>query len=151
MIDEANAIRAENWLKESEEKGAEILPEIKREGTILYPCIVKNASEDTKVCKKEAFAPLVVINPFEKDNEVIEKVNNSIYGLQCGVFTKDIKRAFRFAKEIEVGGVIINDIPSYRVDLMPYGGVKGSGIGREGPHFTFDELSEIKLIVFNLS
>lgn len=151
MIDEANAIRAEEWLKEAEEKGAEILPEIKREKTILYPCIVKNAPEDVKVCKKEAFAPLVVINPFEKEEEVIEKVNNSIYGLQCGVFTSDIKRAFRFAREIEVGGVIINDIPSYRVDLMPYGGVKGSGMGREGPHFAFDELSEIKLVIFNLS
>lgn len=150
MIDEANAIRAENWLKEAESKGAEILPEIKRKGTILYPCIVKNSPEDTEICKKEAFAPLVVINPFEKEDEVLERVNNSIYGLQCGIFTKDIKRAFKFAKEIEVGGVIINDIPSYRVDLMPYGGVKGSGMGREGPHFTFDELSEIKLIVFNI-
>ncbi len=151
MIDETNAIRAEEWLKEAKERGAEILPEIKRERTILYPCIVKNVPENVKVCKKEAFAPLVVINPFEKEDDVIEKINNSIYGLQCGVFTRNIKRAFKFTREIEVGGVIINDIPSYRVDLMPYGGVKGSGIGREGPHFAFDELSEIKLVVFNLS
>lgn len=150
MIDEANAIRAQMWLKEAEENGAEILPEIKREGSILYPCIVKKAREDLKVCQKEAFAPLVVINPFKDEDEVIFKVNNSIYGLQCGVFTKDIKRAFKFFKEIEVGGVIINDVPTYRVDLMPYGGVKGSGIGREGPHFAFQEFSEIKLIIFNL-
>lgn len=150
MIDEANAIRAETWLKEAEESGAEVLPEIKREGSILYPCVVKNAKEDLKVCQKEAFAPLVVINPFENEEEVIFKVNNSIYGLQCGIFTKDIKRTFRFFKEIEVGGVIINDVPTYRVDLMPYGGVKGSGIGREGPHFAFKEFSEIKLIIFNL-
>jgi len=150
MIDEDNAMRAENWLKEAKENGAEILPYIKREGTILYPCIVKNANEDLNVCKKEAFAPFVVINSFETEEEVIFKVNNSIYGLQCGIFTKDIKRAFKFFKEIEVGGVIVNDIPTYRVDLMPYGGVKGSGIGREGPHFAFDELSEIKLVVFNL-
>ncbi|MEO0275270.1 MAG: aldehyde dehydrogenase family protein [candidate division WOR-3 bacterium] len=150
MIDEASAIRAQEWLKEAEENGAEILPEIKREGSILYPCIVKNAREDLKVCQKEAFAPLVVINTFKDEDEAIFKVNNSIYGLQCGIFTKDIKRAFKFFKEIEVGGVIINDVPTYRVDLMPYGGVKGSGVGREGPHFAFNEFSEIKLIVFNL-
>ncbi len=150
MIDEANAIRAETWLKEAQENGAEVLPEIKREGSILYPCVVRNANEDLKVCQKEVFAPLVVINPFENEEEAIFKVNNSIYGLQCGIFTKDIIRAFRFFKEIEVGGIIINDVPTYRVDLMPYGGVKGSGIGREGPHFAFKEFSEIKLIVFNL-
>lgn len=150
MIDEANAIRAETWLKEAKDNGAEILPEIKREGSILYPCIVKRAKEDLKVCQKEVFAPLVVINSFKDEDEAIFKVNNSIYGLQCGVFTKDIKRAFKFFKEIEVGGVIINDVPTYRVDLMPYGGVKGSGIGREGPHFAFQEFSEIKLVIFNL-
>ena len=150
MIDEVNSIRVEEWVKEAKEKGAEILPGIKRSGTYFYPLLIKNCPEDLKVVKREVFGPVVVINTFESEEEVILKVNDSEYGLQCGVFTNDLNRAFKFYREIEVGGVIINDIPSFRVDLMPYGGVKGSGMGREGPHFSIKEYSEPKLLVLNL-
>jgi len=150
MISEEAAKIKEEWVKRAIERGAKVLPELKREGAFFYPILIVDAPEDSEVCAKEAFAPLAVCNEFETVEELIEKVNNSEYGLQCGVLTNDLKRAIRLAKEIEVGGVIINDIPSFRVDHMPYGGVKGSGIGREGPKYAIRDFVEEKLVVINL-
>ncbi len=150
MISENEAKRAEEWVKKAIERGAEVLPELKRKGAFFYPILIVNAPEDSEVCAKEAFAPLAVCNEFKTEEELIKKVNNSEYGLQCGVLTNNLQRALKLAKEIEVGGVIINDIPSFRVDHMPYGGVKGSGIGREGPKYAIRDFVEEKIIVIKL-
>ncbi len=150
MISESAAEKAEEWVKKAIDKGAKVLPELKREGSFLYPVLILDAPEDSEVCAKEAFAPLAVCNSFETEEELVEKVNNSEYGLQCGVLTSDIERAIKLAKEIEVGGVIINDIPSFRVDHMPYGGVKGSGMGREGPRYAIRDFVEEKIVVIKV-
>ncbi|MEO0270101.1 MAG: aldehyde dehydrogenase family protein, partial [candidate division WOR-3 bacterium] len=150
MISEEAAKRAEEWVKRAIQRGAKILPELKREGSFFYPILIVDASEDTEVCSKEAFAPLAVCNEFETEEELVSKVNNSEYGLQCGILTNDLTRALKLAKEIEVGGVIINDIPSFRVDHMPYGGMKGSGLGREGPRYAVRDFVEEKIVVIKI-
>jgi glyceraldehyde-3-phosphate dehydrogenase (NADP+) len=96
------------------------------------------------------FAPLVGLHTFEKFDAALSEVNRSRYGLQAGVFTRDIGRAFQAFDRLEVGGVIVNDVPTYRIDHMPYGGVKESGLGREGPRYTIEEMTELKLMVINL-
>ena len=101
------------------------------------------------VIQEEAFAPIVAINKFKTIEQAIEKVNNTKYGLQAGVFTKDISKALECAQGIDAGGVLINEFPTFRVDNMPYGGTKGSGIGREGPDFTIKEMTEEKLIILD--
>ncbi len=103
-----------------------------------------------KIMCLEAFAPVVSIVTFEKFEEAIEMVNNSIYGLQAGVYTQNIANAFKAIKELLVGGVMINEIPTFRADHMPYGGVKESGIGREGVRFAIEEMTNIKMVSFNL-
>jgi len=112
----------------------------------MEPTVLTQVPSDCKVSSQEAFAPLVVVNPYGELEEAIEEVNNSRYGLQAGIYTQDLDRALTSARKIEVGGVIINDIPTFRVDLMPYGGVKGSGLGREGPKYAIEELTELKLV-----
>ncbi|WP_153723654.1 aldehyde dehydrogenase family protein [Sporosarcina cascadiensis] len=150
MILEKEAIRAEEWIKEAENAGAEILCGGKRNGSIIEPTIIANAPLHLSINCKEAFAPIVLINPYNDFEEAIRYVNDSPYGLQAGVYTESIEQAFHAIEEIEVGGVIINDIPSFRVDQMPYGGVKDSGTGREGIKYATEEMTELKLAVFNL-
>ncbi|MEO0303431.1 MAG: aldehyde dehydrogenase family protein, partial [candidate division WOR-3 bacterium] len=142
--------RAEEWVKRAIRRGAKVLPELKREGSFFYPILIVDAPEDSEVCAKEAFAPLAVCNEFETEEELVLRVNNSEYGLQCGILTNDLTRALKLAKEIEVGGVIINDIPSFRVDHMPYGGMKGSGLGREGPKYAIRDFLEEKIVVIKI-
>ena len=103
-----------------------------------------------KVCGEEVFAPLVTVEQYDKFEESVVMVNNSLYGLQAGLFTRDIKNIFYAYNEIEVGGVIVNDIPTYRIDHMPYGGVKMSGFGREGIRYAINEMTELKLLAMNL-
>lgn len=150
MISEEAAKRAEEWVKRAIRRGAKVLPELKREGSFFYPILIVDAPEDSEVCAKEAFAPLAVCNEFETEEELVLRVNNSEYGLQCGILTNDLTRALKLAKEIEVGGVIINDIPSFRVDHMPYGGMKGSGLGREGPKYAIRDFLEEKIVVIKI-
>ncbi|MEO0127701.1 MAG: aldehyde dehydrogenase family protein, partial [candidate division WOR-3 bacterium] len=120
-----------------------------RVGSIFLPTIIFDVDENAKIIQEEAFAPMVGVNKFKTIDEVIMKVNNTKYGLQTGIFTKDINLALKCAKEIESGGVLINEIPTFRVDNMPYGGMKGSGLGREGPEFAIKEMTEEKLIIFD--
>jgi acyl-CoA reductase-like NAD-dependent aldehyde dehydrogenase len=103
-----------------------------------------------KVCRKEVFGPVVSVAGYNDVNEVIARVNDSDYGLQAGLFTNDLKFAMKAAREIEVGGLIVNDASAYRVDHMPYGGVKNSGTGKEGPKYAIEEMTEEKIIVMNL-
>ncbi len=149
MIAEKEAIRIEEWVKEAAEAGAEVLIGGNRSGSFFEPTILVNTKPDMKVISKETFAPVFSIMPYDDIAEAIAAVNNSNYGLQAGVFTKSLPIAHICAEKIEAGGVIINDGSTFRMDNMPYGGVKDSGIGREGPEYAVRELTEEKLIVFN--
>ncbi|RMG60196.1 MAG: aldehyde dehydrogenase family protein [Deltaproteobacteria bacterium] len=150
MINEAEARRVEEWIKEAVAEGAKVLTGGKRKGNVLYPTVITNVTPDMKVCCLEAFAPIVVIDKYKTFEEGVEKLNDSIYGLQAGVFTKDVNKAMYAFRKLEVGGVMINDIPTFRVDQMPYGGVKNSGMGREGLKYAMEEMTEIRLVVFNV-
>ncbi|ANU11201.1 aldehyde dehydrogenase [Planococcus antarcticus DSM 14505] len=150
LIQEKEAVRAEEWIREAENAGANILCGGKRNGSIVEPTIIANVPAHVSINCKEAFAPLVLVNTYDKWEEAIERVNDSQYGLQAGVYTTSIHKAFEAVAQIEVGGVIVNDIPSFRVDQMPYGGVKNSGTGREGIKYATEEMTELKLAVFNL-
>ncbi|MGB9857748.1 MAG: aldehyde dehydrogenase family protein [Dictyoglomaceae bacterium] len=150
VINEDAAKRIEEWIKEAENMGAKVVFGGNRERTLFEPTVVINVPVEAKLFSKEVFGPVVVVNPFDKLSEAIEMANNSEYGLQAGIFTNDIEEAFYAIKKLEVGGVMINDAPSYRADFMPYGGVKGSGIGREGVKYALEEMTEIKTVCFNL-
>jgi glyceraldehyde-3-phosphate dehydrogenase (NADP+) len=147
MISEQETIRAENWIKEAIEQGAKILCGGKRDGTKLEATILTKTNPEMKVEKNEVFAPVVTLTPFEKFEKAVEMVNNSVYGLQAGVFSNNLKHIKHAFKELEVGGVIINNTPTFRVDQMPYGGVKNSGFGREGVRYSIEEMTELKLLV----
>lgn len=149
MIAKKEAVRIENWVQDAIAKGAKLLVGGKRDGSFYTPTILTNTKADMSVICKETFAPVFSIIPYDTINEAIAAVNNSNYGLQAGVFTKSLPIAHLCAEKIETGGVIINDGSTFRMDNMPYGGVKDSGIGREGPEYAVRELTEEKLIVFN--
>ncbi len=120
-----------------------------RDGNILHPTVLLNINTSLKVSCQEVFAPIVLINQVQSVDEAIAAVNDSRYGLQAGIYTENIHTALKASTDLYVGGVIINDIPTFRVDNMPYGGVKGSGVGREGIKYAIEEMTEMKLVVFN--
>ena len=122
-----------------------------REGRLVRPTILAGTTPEMKVCALEAFAPLVVVEPFARIEDAIVAADRSEYGLQAGIFTRDLAAALAAYEGIEVGAVIVNDVPTYRVDHMPYGGVKGSGIGREGPRYAIEDYTEPRLLVFGAS
>ncbi len=150
MITEEDAKRAESWVNEASSGGAKILIGGEREKNFYHPTVLTNVKPDMKVMVTEIFAPVVCFVPFDDFSDAVRMVNDSIYGLQAGVYTSDIEKAFQAVKGIKVGGVIVNDVPTYRADQMPYGGVKESGIGREGLKFAIEEMTDIKMVVFNL-
>ncbi len=151
-VDEVNRIQA--WIQEAVSKGAKVVKggfACAKEKTLFQPTVVADVPEDTRLFYEEAFAPVVAIKRFKDIDEALELVNKSNYGLQVGVFTNNIKNAWKFIENADVGGVVINDIPTFRADHMPYGGVKGSGIGREGPKFAIEDYTEIKMVIFDLN
>lgn len=150
MITEGDAKRTESWVNEAVEDGAKILIGEKREKNLYYPTVLTNVKPEMKVMATEIFAPVVCFVPFDDFSDAVRMTDDSIYGLQAGVYTSDIEKAFEAVKGIKVGGVIVNDVPTYRADQMPYGGVKESGIGREGLKFAIEEMTDIKMVVFNL-
>jgi len=147
MITPQEAIRAIQWIEESRKQGAKVLTGGKRKGNIVEPTVLVNLSPDMRVMKDEVFAPVVSIISYDDFDEALNLANDTKYGLQAGVFTKDIHKIFKALETIDVGGIIINDYPTFRVDQMPYGGVKKSGIGREGLKYAVDEMTNIKLVV----
>lgn len=149
MIHEREQQRVLDWIDEAVENGAHVVAGGKVEGNVFLPTILTNVSADSKVSCQEVFAPIVIVNRISTIEEGIAEINNSNYGLQAGIFTNDIRTAFKASKELEVGGVMINDIPTYRVDQMPYGGVKESGTGKEGLKYAVNEMTEMKLVVWN--
>jgi len=150
MIDEENAIRVEEWINIAVNDGAKILLGGKRNGTVVEPTILTNTKKDMNVCKMEIFGPVVIIEKFYDFTEAVDFVNDSEYGLQAGVFTNSIDEMNYAFNELEVGGVMINEVPTFRVDQMPYGGIKNSGFGREGLKFAIVEMMEPKLLVKNV-
>jgi acyl-CoA reductase-like NAD-dependent aldehyde dehydrogenase len=147
MIDEANAVRVENWIKEAIEQGAQLICGGKRHGSYVEPTILTNCNHTMKVYAEEVFGPVICINSFETIEDAIHQANNTKFGLQCGVFTNDNIELEKCFKQIEVGGVIHNHVPTIRYDQMPYGGVKESGLGREGVRYAMLDMLEPKILV----
>lgn len=150
MIDIYEAERTELWINEAVAGGAEILTGGKRIGAMFEPTVLTRVTPEMRVVSDEIFAPVVSIIPYHNFDEMLHEVDNSRYGLQAGVYTQQIDRAFTAIKKINVGGIIINDAPIFRVDHMPYGGNKESGIGREGLKFAIEEMTNIRMVCFNL-
>jgi len=147
MVDAAAVERTVDWVREAVADGARVLTGGTGEGLFFKPTVIVDADRSAKVCSEEAFAPLVVAAPFDDIEEAFAEVNASRFGLQAGVFTNDLAHAWRAFEVLDVGGVIINDVPTYRVDHMPYGGIKDSGIGREGLRWAMEDMTELKLMV----
>jgi glyceraldehyde-3-phosphate dehydrogenase (NADP+) len=150
MINLEAAKKTEEWIQEAVDNGARIVLGGKRDGVMFEPTILENVKPELKISWFEAFAPVVVVYQYKDFEEALKGVNYSIYGLQAGIFTSDLKKVFRAYEELDVGGVIINDVPTFRIDHMPYGGVKESGFGREGVKYAIEEMTELKLLVINL-
>jgi acyl-CoA reductase-like NAD-dependent aldehyde dehydrogenase len=147
MISDGEAELLHGWIEEAKEKGATILCGGTRDGAMLEATVMENVPKDCDASAEEAFGPLSILVPFDDYDEALEEVNNSRYGLQAGVFTRDIYKANKAWDVLDVGGVVIGDVPSWRVDNMPYGGVKDSGLGREGIRYAIEDMSETRLMV----
>jgi acyl-CoA reductase-like NAD-dependent aldehyde dehydrogenase len=150
LIRESDAIRAADWIQEAVRGGARLLCGGQRKGPLLEPTVLTGTRTDMKVNCQEIFAPVVTVEPYDDFDKAIRQVNNSAYGLQAGIFTRDAKLMFTAYEELEVGGLIAGDVPSFRIDHMPYGGIKDSGLGREGLRYAIEEMTEPKLLVMNL-
>ena len=146
LITEAEAIRVESWVRAALDRGAVAVRSGPRAGATLPPAVLTGVPRESPLQCKEAFGPVACIEEFTSLDAAIARVNESEYGLQAGIFTRDLEKAFRAAQAVEVGGFLINDVPQFRADQMPYGGVKLSGTGREGPRYAIDEMTEPKLI-----
>jgi acyl-CoA reductase-like NAD-dependent aldehyde dehydrogenase len=147
MVDDKAASRTQRWVDEAVQLGGRIVAGGKANGSFFEPTVLENVPVEAQVCSNEAFAPLVVVFPFTDFGDAIKQVNDSFFGLQTGVFTNDLGHAWQAFNELEVGGVIVNDIPTYRIDNMPYGGVKDSGQGREGLRWSIEDMTELRIMV----
>jgi acyl-CoA reductase-like NAD-dependent aldehyde dehydrogenase len=150
LIRESDAIRAENWIQEAVRGGARLLCGGKRKGSLFEPTVLTGTRPDMRVNCQEIFAPVVTVEPYNDFASALREANNSPYGLQAGLFTRDANLIFQAYEELEVGGLIAGDVPTFRVEHMPYGGVKDSGLGREGLRDAIQEMTEPKLLVMNL-
>jgi acyl-CoA reductase-like NAD-dependent aldehyde dehydrogenase len=150
LIDEAEAIRVESWIQEAIQAGAQVVTGGKRNYATLMPTVLLKVPAACRISCQEAFGPVLAVYPYEDLDQAVERANATPYGLQAGIFTSNIQRAFRAARRLEVGGVMIDDIPMFRADHMPYGGVKESGMGREGPRYAIEEMTELKLICWRV-
>jgi len=149
MIDLENAERIESWVNEAVAEGAKIQTGGKRDKSYYPPTILTKVNPKLPVACSEAFGPILIVNSYTNFNDAIKAVNNTDFGLQAGVFTNNMNKALGAFNQLDVGGVVINDVPTFRVDNMPYGGVKDSGFGREGIKYSLREMTEIKLLVYN--
>lgn len=151
VIDDESADRIMNWIDEAVEMGAKILTGGNRDGRLIEPTVLTNVPHNARASCQEIFGPVVHIEKVSDFYEGIEKTNDSLYGINAGVFTRDMKKIMDAYRLLEVGGVIVNDYPTFRVENMPYGGVKESGIGREGVRYAIEEMTELKLMVLSLA
>ncbi|HEX3274725.1 MAG TPA: aldehyde dehydrogenase family protein [Gemmatimonadales bacterium] len=147
MIDQASAERAEAWIAEAAAAGAQVAVGGGREGAVLAPAVLLDTTAEMRVNCEEVFAPVTTVRPYADLDQAIAMVNDSAYGIQAGLFTHDMRRILRAFERIEVGGLVVNDVPGFRVDHAPYGGVKESGQGREGVRYAIEEMTELRLLV----
>jgi glyceraldehyde-3-phosphate dehydrogenase (NADP+) len=148
VIDQAAADRVERWTRDAVTGGATALTTIARRGNVIAPIVLTNTQPAMAVSCEEVFGPVVTLAPYRGFDEALAAVNDSHYGLQAGVFTNDLRRAFESIDRLDVGGVIINDYPTFRLDHTPYGGMKDSGLGREGVKYAIDAMTQVKTAVF---
>jgi acyl-CoA reductase-like NAD-dependent aldehyde dehydrogenase len=149
LIDEANAVRAQSWIEEAVRGGAVLATGGGRNGAVLDPTVLLDTTSGMRVNCEEVFAPVTTVRRYREFDEALEELNASPYGLQAGLFTHDLRRVRRAFEQAEVGGLIVNDISGFRVDHMPYGGVKESGHGREGVRYAIEEMTEMRLLVLS--
>jgi len=147
MISKAEADRLWQWIESASHCGAKVLCGFKRHGNMITPTLLENVPATEKLCSEEAFGPVAILDSYSHFSEAIRKVNDSRFGLQAGVFTRDLEKMYLAWDHLDVGGVVIGDIPSFRADHMPYGGVKDSGLGREGVRFAMEDMTEIKMLI----
>jgi len=147
MISEKEAARLDGWIQEAVADGATLLVGGKREGAMLEATLLEDVDRGAKAYREEAFGPLAILSKFTDWDDALAEINDSKFGLQAGLFTRDLHQVLAAWDELEVGGIVVNDISSYRVDNMPYGGVKDSGLGREGIRFAMEDMSEIRNLV----
>lgn len=150
LINEAAAIRVESWVREAVEQGARLLTGGKRQGAQVQPTVLADVKPDMRIACDEVFGPVVGVRKFTDIGDVFRRISDSRFGLQCGIFTKSLDLAMRAVREIRTGGVILNGSSTWRTDQLAYGGVKDSGIGREGPKFAIRDMTEERLVVFNV-
>jgi succinate-semialdehyde dehydrogenase/glutarate-semialdehyde dehydrogenase len=150
MISEREAVRALGWVNEAVAQGARLLCGGRREGALFYPTILAEVATSMRVMCDEIFAPVICVVPYESLEEACNEINATPYGLAAGIFTTNINTAMRAAKQLQVGTIHVNETSSSRVDVMPYGGVKESGFGREGPRYAIHEMSEERLVTWSL-
>ena len=151
MIDSKEVDRVEGWVKEAQTSGAKILTGGRREGPVYYPTILANVKPEMKVVTEEVFGPVASVIACDDFEESLRQANDTKFGLQVGVFTRDIDRVFKAVKRLNFGGVIINDTPAFRADHMPYGGNRESGLGREGVRFAMEDMTNIQLVAIRLN
>lgn len=152
LITEGDVDRIEAWVREAVAAGATVLCGGTRQSSQVYaPTVLTGVRRDAKVCAEEAFAPIVIVEKVAGVAEALAHVNDSAFGLQAGLFTPRLEHALKAFDELEVGGLLINDVPTYRIDHMPYGGVKDSGLGREGPRYAIEDMTELRLLVVRRS
>lgn len=151
LISEKEAKRIEDWVIEAASNGAKLLCGGKRSGAFFEPTIITNVTPDMKVMCQEIFGPVINVVPFEDIDQVFEQANQSKFGLQVGLFTSNLPLAMRAIHELEFGGVMINDVSTFRSDIMPYGGIKDSGLGKEGPRYTIEEMTDERTVVINMN
>jgi acyl-CoA reductase-like NAD-dependent aldehyde dehydrogenase len=147
LIDEAAAARIEAWIAEAVAGGATVLAGGARDGLYVEPTVLAGVPADARLACDEAFGPVAVLSRFADFGDALREANDSRFGLQAGVFTNDLAHAWRAFRELEVGGVVVNDSPTYRIDNMPFGGIKDSGSGREGIRYAIEDLTEPRVLV----
>lgn len=150
LIREQDAVRAGEWVEEAVRGGAKLLCGGERRGPLMQPTVLTGTQPSMRVNCQEIFAPVVTVEPYDDFQDAVRQANDTVYGLQAGVFTRDARLLFHAFEELQVGGVIAGDIPSFRMDQMPYGGIKESGLGREGLRYAIEDMTELKLLVLNI-
>jgi glyceraldehyde-3-phosphate dehydrogenase (NADP+) len=151
MVKESEAVRVDEWISEAVEGGARLVAGGGRRGAFYMPAVVADVHPDMRISRDELFGPAVAVTPFETIDEAIALANDSVYGLAAGIFTESVEWAMKFAREAEAGNLHVNWGSQWRVDLMPYGGLKDSGFGKEGPRYAVEEMTELKMVVFHLN
>ncbi len=150
MIRESDAARVHDWIAEAVDQGARVVAGGDREGTLHAPTVIADATPDMRISREELFGPAVAVSAFDDIDQAIAMANDSRFGLSAGIFTQNVDWAIRFAREVDSGNLHINSSPQWRADIMPYGGLKDSGMGKEGPGYAVQEMTELKMVVFHL-